>query len=107
MSKEEARNNVFYDTLKLLRLEAKKFGLMIELVESLAWQQVKEDRAPKKPTIEDRENLVDQIPWNFVANVDDYGSKSSMLRKINRAKFQQLKGSLAKIQKILEETVPK
>lgn len=105
MSKEEHRNNVFSNTLKLLRLEAKKFGLMIELVESLAWQQVKEDRAPKKPTVEDRENLVDRIPWNFVANVDDYGSKSSMLRKINRAKFQQLKSHLAKIQEILEEVV--
>ena len=101
MGKKESRKDVFKNVLKLLRLEAKKFGLMVELVESIAWQHLKEDKAPEKPTIHDRENLFDHVPWTFIPNTADFSGK--VLRRKNTHKFRELKRHMSAIAKILED----
>lgn len=89
--------------LNLLRLEAQKFSKLVSLVESLAWQDLKESVAPQEPTIMDREELIRWIPWSFVPNVDDYGKDSRKLLTRNQAKFKQLKQTVKALQELLEK----
>lgn len=102
MAKEEQRKKVFEDVLSLLRLEAQKFGTMVELVESLAWQHIKEDKKQghEKLTQRDRDNLFDYVPWTFIPNTADFSMK--VLHRKNRVKFGALKSHLAAIKSILE-----
>lgn len=109
MTKKDHRQDVFCQTLKLLRLEAKKFDTMLQIVELLAWQHLKEDTHPEQPTIAQHEALFDYIPWTFFPNVDDYGRSSKLLRKKNQIKYEQLKHHLAAIKETLDaaEVLPR
>lgn len=99
MAKEEHRKRVFEDMLHLLCLETEKFETVVELVESLAFQHLKEDKEPEMPTIHERENLFDYVPWTFIPNTADFSLK--VLRRKNRIKFNALKSHLATIKSIL------
>lgn len=94
---KKPRKVLFKNVLKLLRLETQKFTKMLELVESLAWQQLEEDIAPKNPTAVHHERLFDYVPWTF------FPEAKHKARYQERRKFQHLKDHLRIIQKTLED----
>jgi hypothetical protein len=94
---KDPKREIFSNVLDILRLEAKKFQTLIELVEALAWQDVEEK------TLYNRENIADWIPWDFIPNTADY--KRSLVTHANQAKFHQLKYHVDAVRKILEDVV--
>jgi len=101
-------NDLFENVLNLLKLNNKQDLLSIKMVESLAFEALKRERAPRLPTVVDIERgLTEYIAWNFVPNVDDFGAQSIKLRKINQAKFETLKRHLLAIRDLLENVVMK
>lgn len=92
--------DIFPRMLQLLRLEAKRFGLMLQLFESLAVKAAKEACAPEALTIEQYENLMDYVPWDFGSSPPR--RLRSRQRVLNRVKYNQLKEHVKGIATILE-----
>ena len=100
--KEKNREEFFENSLKLLRNYTKQFELMLELVEGVAWERMKQepdfrersflthDEAQKL-----KESLVDRIPWSFTPNYQDFGAKK--LQAYDRRNYEALKHNIKKL----------
>lgn len=90
MTSKIDREESFRKVLELLRSEAKKFGLMVELVESLASKYAKEDDAQTE------DFLFDYVPWVFSAG------KARWSRGRPPHELKQVKSHLEEVKRIFD-----
>jgi hypothetical protein len=89
---------VFMNVLDLLTKNNKQALLLVELVESMAFQKLKDEIAPKTVTVEHEGILVGCVPLGFAVT-------GEWTRVKNLIKYQQLKKHFAAIRNLLEDAV--
>ena len=100
-SDEERRT--FATVLQLFRNKNKQAMLLFELVETLAFQKLKEDVEPKQVTMEQHQQLSRCIPWVFTTKVSKVTKhRWNLKNQWNSVTYGQLKKHFKAIGKILE-----